>query len=86
MEQPKLLHRLLLKQFGNLKIHNDILVRETKEYNQIVLPNSLRNTVYNQLHNKMGHLGADKVFDLARRLFYWPRMYRDIELYITKQF
>ena len=56
MEQSKLLHRLLLKQFGNLKIHNDILVRETKEYSQIVLPNSLRNIVYNQLHNKMGHL------------------------------
>ena len=33
----------------------------------------------------MGHLGTDKVFDLARRRLYWPRMYRDIELYITKQ-
>ena len=74
-----------MKQFGKLKIHNDILVRETKEYSQIVLPNSLRNIVYNELHNKMGHLGTDKVFDLARRLFYWPRMHRDIELYITKQ-
>ena len=36
-------------------------------------------------YNKRGHLGTDKVFDLARRRFYWPRMYRDIELYITKQ-
>ena len=77
--------RLLLKQFGKLKIHNDILVRETKEYSQIVLPNSLRNIVYNEFHNKTGHLGTDKVFDLARRLFYWPRMHRGIELYITKQ-
>ena len=34
----------------------------------------------------MGHLGTDKVFDLARRRFYWPRMYREIELYITKQY
>ena len=33
----------------------------------------------------MGHLRTDKAFDLARRPFYWPRIYRDIELYITKQ-
>ena len=32
-----------------------------------------------------GHLGTDKVFDLARRHFYWPKMYRDTELDITKQ-
>ena len=77
--------RLLLKQFGKVKIHNDILVRETKEYSQTVLPNSLRNIVYNELHKKMGNLGTDKVFGLARRRLYWPRMYRDIELYMTKQ-
>ena len=48
-----------MKQFGKLKIHNNILVRETKEYSQIVLPSSLRNIVYNELHNKMGQLGTD---------------------------
>ena len=74
-----------MKQFGKLKVHNNMLVRETKEYSQIVLPSSLRNIVYNELHNKMGHLGTVKVFDLARRRFYWSKMYRDIELYITKQ-
>ena len=74
-----------MKQFGKLKIHNNILVRETKEYSQIVVPSSLRNIVYNELHNKMRHLGTDKIFDLARKRLYWPKMYRDIELYITKQ-
>ena len=71
-----------MKQFGKLKVHNNMLVRETKEYSQIVLPSSLRNIVYNELHNKMGHLGTDKVSHLARKRFYWPKMYRDIELYI----
>ena len=74
-----------MKQFGKRKIYNNILVPETKEYSKIVLPSSIRNTVYNELHNKMGHLGTDKVFDLARRHFYWPKMYRDTELDITKQ-
>ena len=65
-----------MKQFGKLKIHNNILVRETKEYSQIVLPSSLRNIVYNELHNKMGQLGTDQV---------WPKIYLHIELYITRQ-
>ena len=33
----------------------------------------------------MGNLGTDKVFGLERRRLYWPRMYWDIELYMTKQ-
>ena len=61
-----------------------MLVCETKEHCEIVVPNSLRHIVYNEFHNKMRHLGTNKVSDLAR-CFYWPRMYRDIELHITKQ-
>ena len=48
-----------------------MLVRETKECCQLVLRSNLRNIVCNELHNKMRHLGTDKVFDLARRRFYW---------------
>ena len=33
----------------------------------------------------MGHLGTDKVFDLVRKRFYWPRMYTEIEHYVTHQ-
>ena len=32
----------------------------------------------------MGHLGTE-IFGLARRRFYWPMIYRYIQLYITKQ-
>ena len=77
--------KLLMQQFRKLKIHNQILVREIKDYNQIILPSTLRHIVYAELHSKMGHLGTDKVFDLARRRFYWPKMYRDIETFVTKQ-
>lgn len=77
--------RLLIKPFEKLRIHNNILVLENKEYNQIVLRSCLRNIVYNQLHNNMGHLRNDKVFDLAGRRFYWRKIYRGIELHITKQ-
>ena len=60
-------------------------MREINEYSQIILPSTLRHIVYSELHSKMGHLGTDKVFDLARRRFYWPKMYRDIESFVTKK-
>ena len=34
---------------------------------------------------KNGHLGTEKVVDLARRRFYWPGMYKDIETYIRRK-
>ena len=33
----------------------------------------------------MGHLGSDRVVDLARSRFYWPHMREDIEHFITKK-
>ena len=33
----------------------------------------------------MGHLGTDKVFDLVRKRFCCPRMYTEIEHYVTQQ-
>ena len=77
--------KLLMQQLSKLKIQNQILVREINEYSQIILPSTLHHIVYSELHNKMGHLGTDKVFDLARRHFYWPKMYRGIETFVTKQ-
>ena len=77
--------KLLMQQLSKLKIQNQILVREINEYSQIILPSTLRLIVYNELHSKMGHLGTDKVFDLARRCFYWPKMCRDIETFATKE-
>ena len=32
----------------------------------------------------MGHLGVEKVTNLARQRFYWSRMQSDIEFYISK--
>ena len=53
-------------------------------YKQIVLPCKFHQLVYKELHEEMGHLGAEKVTNLARKRFYWPRMQSDIEFYISK--
>ena len=41
--------------------------------------------VYMEFHEKLGHLGSEKVGELARKRFYWPYMQRDIEFYIRKR-
>ena len=34
------------------------------------------------LHEAMGHLRTERVFDLVRQKFFWPRMHADIEHFI----
>ena len=63
--------KLLMKQYHKSKLVKNVLIRSTSEYNQIV-----------QVEN----LGTEKVVDLARQRFYWPRMYKDIDTYIRKKF
>lgn len=36
-----------------------------------------------RLHNDMGHLGFERVLDLVRRRFFWPKMQRDIHHFVT---
>ena len=57
----------LLFEWNKLFLDNDgILRRQCGDIKQIVLPKNLRRTVYSELHEKMGHVGADKVLCLAR--------------------
>ena len=41
--------------------------------------------VYQELHIEMGHLGADRVVDLARSRFYWSYMQQEIEYFIANK-
>ena len=52
---------------------------------QIVLPAALRQLIYTELHDNMGHLGPERVMDLARERVYWPNMKKDITFYVTQQ-
>ena len=46
--------KLLMKQYHKLKFVKDVLIRSTSEYNQIVLPSSMQDVVYTELHKKNG--------------------------------
>ena len=78
--------RLLMRNFSKLKMTEDgVLVRKTAKYRQIVLPQKFHQLVYSELHEKMAHVGPERVIDMAQQRFYWPFMGRDIEHYIRKK-
>ena len=60
-------------------------MRETARGMQVVLPLKHRQLVYIELHEKLAHLGSDRVLELARQRFFWPKMARDIQNYVANK-
>ena len=59
------LHKLKLK-FKRMSIDDrGVLVRQNGDVSQICLPKSLRSLMYKHLHVDMGHLGVERVAELA---------------------
>ena len=76
---------ILLKQRKKLCIENGVLYRRTKTLNQLVLPERFHSLVYSELHEKLAHLSSERVLELARKRFYWPKMKKSIEYFIRKR-
>ena len=79
--------KVLLKQYSLMNIEDGLLVRWTpqRKKKQLVLPEKFHQLVFVELHEKMGHLGPDRVEDLCRQRYYWPYMRSDIEDHIRKK-
>ena len=78
--------KALLRQWHKLELGKDgLLRRHSGSYNQLVLPKKYHATVYKELHQNMGHLGAERVVQLARERFYWPNMEPDITHFVTNE-
>ena len=77
--------RGLLRQRSKLSLGKDgLLYRNSGTNAQLLLPKCFRSTVFKELHQEMGHLGADRVIQLARERFYWPKMVSDIIHFVTQ--
>ena len=77
--------KIRLKQSKKLFFENNVLFRRTKTVKQVVLPEMYHSLVYSELHEKLANLSSDRVMELARKRFYWPKMQRDIEFFIKKR-
>ena len=51
---------------------------------QILLPERLRNTVLESLHDMAGHKGSEQTPALVRRRCYWPGMTNDVTNYCRR--
>ena len=65
-------------EFDKLCMKDEVLVRKLVTHEQVVLLKNLRPLIFKHLHTDMGHLGADRVGELARKRVYWPGMQKDI--------
>ena len=68
-----------------MKMVNGLLVRDTEKVQQLVLPRKFHKMVMVELHEKMAHVGAEKVIELTQQRFFWPKMRSDIEEYIQRE-
>ena len=85
--QPPHLRRLI-QQWKQLQIRDGVLWRQFQnttdevapEVLQLVIPQSLRAEVLQELHSGLvgGHLGEDKTMARLRERFYWPGQWADV--------
>ena len=73
----------VLREWPKLELDNNgILIRNNGLVKQVVLPKKYHRLVIKELHEEMGHLGVDRVLDLTKQRFFWPRMEADIDYFI----
>ena len=66
-------------------IHEGLLYRPFSQSSmlltkaQLVIPDSMKDTVLQQLHNQAGHLGISKTTENVKAHFYWPVYEQDIQ-------
>jgi hypothetical protein len=80
--------KILLKQFSRLTVIDDVLYRRMSDpvmgsVQQTVLPSTLRPDILFELHDRMGHQGIDRTFQLLRQRVYWPKMLTDVQDYVA---
>lgn len=77
--------RKISREWSRLYLENGLLYRKTLGRKKLVFPTTYRQTALTHLHDNMEHVGMERVLSLAREIFYWPFMKRDIEEYITRK-
>lgn len=75
----------MLCEWPKFEIGSDgLLQRKSGQNLQLVLPKQFHHLVYKELYKEMGHLGTERILQLARERFYWPHMQRDITHFVTR--
>ncbi len=80
--------KALLRKRSQLPLKDDILCRKRQigdvEIHQLVLPKLFHDLAMEGCHNRMGHLGRDKMLGLLQDRFYWIDMSSAANSYVAK--
>lgn len=77
----------LRREWPRLVVKNGVLYRNSvrklgKEISQFILPKQLRILALKSVHDDGGHLGIERVIEMMRERFFWPKMAKEIAHYI----
>ena len=75
--------RNLWSQRPSINCNNGILIRYTSDGTQLVVPDVLRQRLFESVHSGplAAHLGSERMLAQLRQHYYWPGMRRDIRLW-----
>ena len=81
--------RKILRYWDTLEEAGGVLCRRNRgefgdSHLQILLPERLRDTVLESLHDMAGHQGSERTLALVRRRCYWPGMTNDVTNYCRR--
>ena len=75
--------RRYLRDWNKLKLKDNVLYRYTsvsgEEYDQLIVPTTIKDTILQSLHDDMGHQGRDRTSWLVKTRFFWIGMDSDID-------
>ena len=75
----------LWRELPKLKLRSDkIIYRKGHKNNQVILPSRLKPLVFKKSHTDMGYLEYDRTLELIKERFFWPKIYDDVEYFVTK--
>ena len=79
--------KILTAQMKHLLLRDKILYRkrlvDEEIHYQLILPQHLRLTAMEGIHDDNGHMGYDRCLQLLRDRYFWPQMSYDLKCHIT---
>lgn len=49
-----------------------------------VVPEVLRFHILEASHEKMGHMGVDKIYNMIIKKYFWPSLYKEVMVYVGR--
>jgi len=79
-------NKMLLDKNGVLYRHSLPKKNRTKvvfvHTNQLVIPQCMRAQLFDLFHNRLGHIGINKMYDLISKKYFFPRLYDNVVRFV----